>query len=288
MTEPIHVISLGAGVQSTTMALMAAHGEITPMPVAAVFADTGAEPKAVYEHLDWLRSGNVLPFPVHVVKWRDLANDLRASADRTKVAGRTGGYVAAPFQTVNSDGSRGLLRRECTQNYKIKPIHHEIKRILGRDPNNPIRLKKGQGPIVRQWIGISADEWHRVKNSKERWCEKRHPLIEDGRWMTRGHCLEWMVRHGYPTPPRSACVFCPYQATQQWRAVAAVPDDWALAVEIDRMIRDFPDKKVAGLRKGGRLFVHHSGKALEDVDLTDPHADQLNLWGNECEGMCGV
>lgn len=28
----IHVISLGAGVQSSTMALMAAHGEIEPMP----------------------------------------------------------------------------------------------------------------------------------------------------------------------------------------------------------------------------------------------------------------
>ena len=45
------IISLGAGVQSTTMALMAAHGEITPMPDCAIFADTGWEPKAVYDHL---------------------------------------------------------------------------------------------------------------------------------------------------------------------------------------------------------------------------------------------
>ena len=52
-----HVISLGAGVQSTTMALMAAHGLLTPMPIAAIFADTGAEPEPVYDHLDWLSSG---------------------------------------------------------------------------------------------------------------------------------------------------------------------------------------------------------------------------------------
>lgn len=32
----LRVISLGAGVQSTTMALMAAHGEITPMPDSAI------------------------------------------------------------------------------------------------------------------------------------------------------------------------------------------------------------------------------------------------------------
>jgi hypothetical protein len=45
MTIRLRVISLGAGVRSTTMALMAAHGEITPMPDAAIFADTQWEPK---------------------------------------------------------------------------------------------------------------------------------------------------------------------------------------------------------------------------------------------------
>jgi hypothetical protein len=39
-TTLLRVISLGAGVQSTTMALMAARGEIAPMPDCAIFADT--------------------------------------------------------------------------------------------------------------------------------------------------------------------------------------------------------------------------------------------------------
>ena len=43
------VISLGAGVQSSVMALMAAHGEITPMPDCAIFADTQAEPTRVLD-----------------------------------------------------------------------------------------------------------------------------------------------------------------------------------------------------------------------------------------------
>lgn len=33
MNEPIHILSLGAGVQSSTLALMAAAGEIGPMPL---------------------------------------------------------------------------------------------------------------------------------------------------------------------------------------------------------------------------------------------------------------
>ena len=57
-----HIISLGAGVQSSTMALMAAHGEITPMPTAAIFADTQSEPQSVYQWLNWLEQQ--LPFPV--------------------------------------------------------------------------------------------------------------------------------------------------------------------------------------------------------------------------------
>ncbi|ANS02942.1 hypothetical protein [uncultured Mediterranean phage uvDeep-CGR0-AD1-C123] len=46
----LEVISLGAGVQSSVMALMAAHGEL-PIPECAIFADTQFEPRQVYEHL---------------------------------------------------------------------------------------------------------------------------------------------------------------------------------------------------------------------------------------------
>ena len=49
-------LSLGAGVQSTVLALMAERGEYDlPKPDVAVFADTGWEPPSVYEHLDWLQ-----------------------------------------------------------------------------------------------------------------------------------------------------------------------------------------------------------------------------------------
>jgi len=46
----LRALSLGAGVQSTTLALMAAHGEIGPMPDCAIFADTGWEPQALGVH----------------------------------------------------------------------------------------------------------------------------------------------------------------------------------------------------------------------------------------------
>jgi hypothetical protein len=51
--EPaMRILSLGAGVQSSTMALMAEAGEFGVKPDAAIFADTGWEPPQVYEHLE--------------------------------------------------------------------------------------------------------------------------------------------------------------------------------------------------------------------------------------------
>ncbi len=141
----LEVISLGAGVQSTTMAFMAAHGEIAPMPDYAIFADTGAEPAAVYEHLEWLRSPNVLPFPVEVVRFSDLGEDIRLTAAGVKdVAGRDNGYLAPPFFTLNEDGSQGMLRRGCTSNYKIRPIQRHLKVLLGRTQAETYR---GETPV---------------------------------------------------------------------------------------------------------------------------------------------
>lgn len=83
MNEPIHILSLGAGVRSSILALMAAAGEISPMPTVAIFADTQAEPASVYRWLDWLEKQ--LPFPV-----------VRATAGNHRAAKQVHPAVAAP------------------------------------------------------------------------------------------------------------------------------------------------------------------------------------------------
>ena len=291
----IDIISLGAGWQSTCMALMAAHGEIEPMPAVAIFADTGSEPKAVYEHLDWLRSGNVLPFPVEVVKWSNLGADIRLTAkgitpEAARTQGRKNGYLAPPLFTKNEDGSEGMLRRECTTNYKIRPIRWKMKELLGR-AGEIIRSKE---PLVRQWIGISSDEWVRAGPADVKWVQNWHPLIDartkDGpedqnkRWMDKGDCLAWMKRQGYPEPPRSACVFCPYKRNESWRILRDTdPEGWAEAIAIDEIIRDMPDFERAGLRKGGKLYLHGDRVPLAEANI-DANTD--DLFRGACVGGC--
>jgi len=123
----LRVISLGAGVQSTTMALMAAHGELTPTPDAAIFADTGAEPKPVYEHLKWLRSWGVLPFPVWVVSAGNIAEDLKRGMS---TVGSQGRFAGAPFfiKRMKPNGvsyELSMGRRQCTRHYKVDTLAND-------------------------------------------------------------------------------------------------------------------------------------------------------------------
>ena len=247
-----HIISLGAGVQSSTMALMAAHGEIEPMPDCAIFADTMAEPLDVYEWLGWLELK--LPFPVYHVSNGSLAKAVRNRKD---------GYNPVPFYT--SEG--GMGRRQCTREYKIVPVNRKARKIAG--------LAKGERvsePVITMWKGISWDERQRMDTPRERWVISRFPLIE--RQLTRGHCLEWMREKGYPEPPRSACVFCPFQ-TADWPNIREnKPDVWEAACRWD-----------AELVKQGE-HIHPSCLPLtEAVELP---AGEQNDWINECEGMCGL
>lgn len=266
----MHIISLGAGVQSTTMALMAAHGEITPMPDCAIFADTQWEPKAVYEHLRWLMSPNVLPFPIHVVTAGNIRSDVIAATNTTKQR-----FVSVPWFLDKKDGI-GMGQRQCTSEYKILPLARKQRELLGYQPRQRIPPNS-----VSLWIGISMDEAMRMKPARNLWQTHRWPLIEKG--INRRNCLKWLADNGYPMAPKSSCIGCPFHSDTQWRELRDnSPAEWADAVEVDRLIRNHPTIK-------GKQYAHRSCVPLDQADFrTDAEIGQMDLFNNECEGMCGV
>lgn len=262
MSEPrLRVLSLGAGVQSTTMALLAAAGEIRP-PDHAIFADTGWEPKAVYAHLDRLEG--LLPFPLHRVQ-RTPARKTKASLLDTILAGEI-----LPIPGFASGG--GMRRRECTRDFKLEPIQRQIKKLLGIE--RPVR-RALDGHVV-QLVGISTDEASRMKPSRVGWLDVEWPLIDLG--MSRTDCMTWLAKHGHAIPPKSACLGCPYHDNRYWRRMKAEsPDEWADTVAVERRMHERrPD-----------IFFHSQRVPLDQVDLGADEGQQA-LWDEECEGMCGV
>lgn len=290
MTEPIHVISLGAGVQSSTVALMAAAGLIAPMPDCAIFADTGAEPKHVYAQLDYLRGK--LPFPIHVVSGGNLYEDLMSGSKRAS-------WGRPPFFVINDDQKPGQLNRQCTGDYKLDPIRRKVRELVGLT-----RKKSPPYPVVVQWIGISVDEVTRAKQSTEPWQANRFPLLDLG--MTRDLCVKWLEVNGHPIPKKSACSFCPYRDDGGWLEMKVNdPDSFAKGCEVDAKIRN----EMPGVSKSN-AFVHRSLTPLVQIDFPKRIAEsneraeeakqrregknawrddgQINLFINECAGICGV
>lgn len=273
--SPMHIISLGAGVQSSCMALMAAKGEIGPLPTCAIFEDTQDEPGSVYKWLDWLEKQ--LPFPVLRVTQGKLSE--RSLKIKITKDGRRYSSTDIPFFTLSAKNQIGRIsNRSCTRDFKLVPLFRAAKKIAG--------IKRGQKTVgAIQWIGISLDEILRMKPARDKWCESRWPLVEAR--MTRADCLQWMEKNGFPKPPRSACIYCPFHNDHEWRRLKAEePAEFEKAVQFEKDIQ-----RVKGNTQNfhATQFLHRSCKPLSEVDFsTEEERGQLNMFNNECEGMCSV
>ena len=137
------VLSLGGGVQSSVMALMASEGAFGRAPDCAIFADTGWEPPSIYAHLDWL--AKTLSYPLHMVdNGRSLRDDARALINHSG----NEGFIDLPVYLKGRHGSGdGMGRRQCTEHYKIR-----------RAPRSAWveRFGFGTRPGVGRWLGEQA------------------------------------------------------------------------------------------------------------------------------------
>ncbi len=277
MNDPIHILSLGAGVQSSCLALMAAKGEIGPMPLAAIFSDTHAEPKAVYDWLDWLEKQ--LPFPVYRVSAGSLT-DASLKRHVNKTTGKPYYANLIPAYAKNEDGSSGLLGRTCTYRHKLIPFFRKARQLA--------KIKRGQKTVgVVSWVGISLDEVSRMKPTRDAWVQNRWPLIE--KEMTRHDCIRWIKNNGYLNPPRSACTYCPFHSDREWRALKTdSPGEFQSAVDFERALqRTHASVKTEGKRQSAP-FLHNSMIPLGEIDFSEDTTQGQLRFHNECEGMCGV
>lgn len=276
-----NVISLGAGVQSSVLALMASRGELLGIKVDfAIFADTQDESKTVYDWLDWLESQ--LSFPVHRVTHGKLSAE--ALKERTTKDGlRKYTRTVIPVYTLGHDGSRGKVGfRTCTIDYKINQITKELRRSCG--------IKRGQKEqTVTSLIGISYDEMQRMKDSREPWVVNRYPLVEMK--MTRQACIQWMQDRDYPKPPRSSCVFCPFHSNHEWlRLKNEEPEEFQKAVEFEKQLQI---SKAQTDNFKTTPYLHNSRTPLESIDFeglvkASEEKRQVSGFIDECDGMCGV
>jgi 3'-phosphoadenosine 5'-phosphosulfate sulfotransferase (PAPS reductase)/FAD synthetase len=267
-TKQTLMLSLGAGVQSTTLALLAVHGEIEK-PEHAIFADTGWESNEVYEHLEWLKPiMQNAGIKVHKVTAGNIRKDTLSP----------GRFASMPFHMKDDNGKRGMAIRQCTQEYKLAPILKKQRELVGIGYRQ--RWKPEHGQIVNQ-MGISVDEIQRAKDNPAKYITNVFPLLDLR--MKRSDCIAWLNDHGY-SAPRSACIGCPYHSDHEWRKIKENPTEWADAVQFDKQIRKLENNSYQS-----KIYLHKSCQPLDEVDFsTEEERGQFTLFDNECEGMCGL
>jgi hypothetical protein len=251
----LRLLSLGAGVQSTALALLSAEGDLLPRVDGAIFADTGWEPKAVYEHLARLEA--VLPFPVYRVAKGNIRDDALDPAHR---------FASMPLYVRNQDGQEGRARRQCTSEYKLGPIKGKARELLGAPEGG--RVPRGR--VAETWVGISMDERDRalqddtgaLKRGDVQYQRLAYPLIETLGW-SRADCEVYLRSRGWTSVAKSACIGCPFHGNAQWRDLRDNhPDEWEDAVEFDAAIRHGSARALALAQgqqlRGEGMYLHRS------------------------------
>ncbi|MFJ9033605.1 hypothetical protein ACIRQP_34905 [Streptomyces sp. NPDC102274] len=230
---------------------------ILPKVDYAIFADTGWEPQAVYTHLDRLEREIAQPaeIPILRVSSGNIRNDALDPDHR---------FASMPLYILNKDGRPGMTRRQCTGEYKIKPIKKKVREILGYP--YPARIPKSV--FVEQWVGISTDEFHRAKDSDVKYMHNRHPLIVDLDW-SRTDCVRYLTALGLADTPKSSCLGCPFHGNAQWRHIRDTsPSEWADVVAFDAAIRH---GNARANQTGNKLlrhaFLHRSRVPLSEAPI---------------------
>lgn len=279
--KDVYVLSFGAGVQSTTLLslmirkdprlLKAIEGK-SKLPSDVIFADPGAELSSTYDHVQKMRRWSVesgLGFH------RVFTNEMKDSEPTILNDIYNHGMVSIPAHLKDESGRKTIGRRMCTRKFKLAPVQNKARRLMG------VEKYKEAHKLAYVWIGISVDEIQRMKPSRWKWEVKFYPLIEMG-WR-RSDCINYLNEVGLSEVGKSSCFFCPFMSNRQWRSIKENdPLAWAEAVRLDEHIRS--TSKI----KDYDVYLHKSCEPLESAYLGEDQLDLVDMFNNECEGMCGL
>jgi hypothetical protein len=198
-------------------------------------------------------------------------------------------FASMPLFIKNPDGGDGMTRRQCTSEYKLKPIKGQVRQLLGYPHPKPVP----RGLHAEQWIGISRDEFGRAKDSGIGYLKRPLPAARPGRRSRRPRRLDPRRLHcatsranGWASTPKSACIGCPFHGNAQWRALRdGNPEEWADAVDFDHAIRS---GNARGNARGkpllGEAYLHRSRLPLDQAPIDRVTAHE---WGKQQTDVFG-
>jgi hypothetical protein len=193
------VLSLGAGVNSTALLFWLLDHK-EPLD-EVIFADTKGERPETYETVKQIKDFCIS----QGIKFTILSKgSLEEHCLRTKT-------------------SPSYHNRWCSCRFKRDIIQKYVK------PNSP----------VKEYLGISYEEMHRMNFSNVKYVQTDYPLIRN--YIDREGCKKIIQQHNFPMPIKSGCFFCPFQSEKQWYELyQKYPELYERAIKIEEGCKYFP------------------------------------------------
>ena len=260
------ILMMGYGTQTIGLLLMVLDGKIDEQLDLIIFADTGDEPQHVYDYADMFDLYVKENYGIEIIRVSKGEKSLeREVTDYISGKSETKAKLLPYFSTNN-----GLLMRQCTDHFKIRPIDKYIKKHFNPSINR----------TIEKWFGISMDEIQRMRISQVSWNYNRYPLIEME--LHRHQVIDYVMKyHNLPEPPRSSCYFCPFHSDNYWRFLKnRYPEDFEKAIKFDKTIRKYPKMRED-------LYLHRKCKPLNEIYL-EPLPSLFSELTDECGGYCGI
>lgn len=190
------VFSSGGGTQSAAVAALICMGEV-PRPDISLIVDTGREVQQTWTYHDNV----IVPALAKVgVTLHRVPKEKYATVDL--YGGADGDALLIPAFT-NRTGKQGKLPTYCSNEWKSRVVQRFCRELMP------------DAEAFTIWLGISRDEFHRMRgeNGEGKWTYW-HPLID--KRMNRHDCTSLVKTMGWPPPPRSRCWCCPNQSPDEW------------------------------------------------------------------------
>lgn len=253
------ILSCGAGMQSTALALMSCENAKSPgkYPLVPVydliaFCDLGKEPPWVMKQVEFVKIACESAGIRFEVLTSPLYEDYLNNFGRKRV-------VSIPFWTIDENGKKGKMMRNCTMDYKIGLIQNFVRwEILGYKKGQ--RVKPEDMKAHEMHIGFSAEESHRCKENPHKMFVNHFPLVEMKLERKDNYAY---IRDVWGLETKaSACTFCPFHRNYFFQHLKENhTNQYKELVAFDEMLeKEQPNTKIRS-----KLYISRSRKRIIDL-----------------------
>lgn len=278
------ILSCGAGMQSTALALMACANKLlnenraesfnfrymekVPIYDAVLFCDLGLEPDWVMNQVLFIKEAcewSGIPFYIlNSTLYEDYMNNFGTKR-----------VTSIPFWSVDENGKKGRMMRNCTLDYKIAIMQNFVRwELLGYKKGQ--RTKPEDIKAHEMHLGFSKEEEHRCKENKHKMFINKFPLCEMN--LVRADNYAYIKDVWGLETKASACCFCPFHTNYFFQYIKENHKyDYDRTIEFDQMLEDQqPNTKIRS-----KLYISKSRKRIKDLQPEECKDKECFVYHNE-------